>query len=238
MRFNDHDYAKFYDMHQTESGYPGKLLQPVIEALEGYKSVIDIGAGTGFFSIPLLESGHRITAVEPASEMSDFIIKKCPSVMKNRLTIINDEWENWKGEKHDSSICIHSLYPMKDRVKAIELMHEYSKKRIIVVREPSEMVTLSGQVRTILGLSLNRDFGNEIKSVLNGLKVDFEIKKIIEERVNRFSTIEQEVSSILYQLKLDSSFKEKVETIVRELCSADSSGFYFNSFYSDKIFIF
>jgi DNA polymerase III delta subunit len=100
------------------------------------------------------------------------------------------------------------------------------------------MVTLSGQVRTILGLSLNRDFGDEIKSVLNGLKVDFEIKKIIEERVNRFSTIEQEASSILYQLKLDSSFREKVETIVRELCSADSSGFYFNSLYSDKIFIF
>jgi len=42
MRFKNHDYAEFYDRQQTEAGYPGKLLAPVIEALKGFNSVIDI----------------------------------------------------------------------------------------------------------------------------------------------------------------------------------------------------
>jgi len=238
MRFRDHGYAEFYDMQQTEAGYPGKLLQPVIEALEGQHSVIDIGAGTGFFTLPLLAAGHEVTAVEPASEMSALILKKCPAVLKSKLTIINQEWEHWKGKKLDASICIHSLYPMKDRIKAIKLMHEFSNKRILAVREPAEMITLSGQVRIKLGITLNRDFNDEIKSVLDKLNTEFIIKKIVENRTLRIRSIEQESESIIYQLGLDSSFKDQVEFIINELCSSDSSGLFFNATFSDNIFIF
>lgn len=238
MRFKNHDYAEFYDMQQADAGYPGKLLPPVIETLKEYGSVIDIGAGTGFFTLPLLDAGHRVTVVEPASEMSALILKKCTAENRDKLSIINDDWENWIGDKHDASICIHSLYPMKERRKAIELMYNYSEKRIIIVREPSEMITLSGLVRTKLGISLNRDFNDEIKSVLNNLGANFKIKNIAEERPHRIKNLELETESITYQLRLDVSFKEKVGTIIRDLCSEDSSGLYFKAVYSDNIFIF
>ena len=238
MRFQDHKYAEFYDMQQTEAGYPGKLLPPVIEALEGYPSIIDIGAGTGFFTLPLLEAGHSVTVVEPASEMSALILKKCPAGKRNMLSIINDDWENWNSDIHDASICVHSLYPMKNRVKAIELMYRYSARRVIIVREPAEMITLSGEIRTKLGLKLNRDYNDEIKSVLSKLRADFTLKKIVEKRPHRIQNLKQETESITYQLQLDDSFKEKVEKSIKELCAADSSGLYFNAVYSDNIYIF
>lgn len=238
MRFEDHDYAGFYDLQQAEAGYPGKLLPPVIEALEGYDSVIDIGAGTGFFTIPLLETGHYVTAVEPAPEMSALILKKCPAEKRVKLLVINEEWENWSGKRHDAAICIHSLYPMRERKKAIELMYLNADRRIIIVREPSEMITLSGRTRSELGIKLNRDFNGEIKSVLKGLGADYVIKKIVEERPHRIKSIEDEADSITYQLRLDDSFREKVKVIIRGLCSTDSSGLFFNAVYSDNIFIF
>lgn len=238
MRFKDHDYAAFYDIQQAESGYPGKLLPPVVEALEGYDSVIDIGAGTGFFTLPLLEAGHRITAVEPAAEMSALILKKCPAKFKEKLSVINDDWENWSGDKHDAAICIHSLYPMKERKKAIELMYSHADRRIIIVRESSEMKTLSGVTRAKLGINLNRDFNEEIKSVLNDLGASFTILKITEERPHKIMSIEDEAESITYQLRLDDSFKHKIEKIIREQCSGDASGYFFNTLYSDNIFIF
>lgn len=238
MRFKDHDYAEFYDIHQTESGYPGKLLPPVIETLEGCRTVIDIGAGTGFFTIPLLETGHRVTVVEPSEEMSAIILKKCTPGLMNNLSIINDDWENWNGKRHDASICIHSIYPMKERKRAIELMYKYSQRRLIIVREPSEMKTLSGEIRKILGIRLNRDFNDEIISAFNNLKADFVIKKIVEERPHRIQNIELEAESITYQLRLNDSFKKKIEKIIRDLCSKDSMGFYYKAVYSDNIFIF
>ena len=238
MRFKDHNYAEFYDMQQTEAGYPGKLLPPVIETLEGYGSVIDIGAGTGFFTLPLLDAGHRVTVVEPASEMSALILKKCPAEKRKMLTIMNNDWENWSGDMHDASVCVHSLYPMKNRIKAIELMYRYSSRRILIVREPSGMVTLSGQIRIKLGLRLNRDFTEEIKTVLSNIGADFTIKKIVEERPHRIENLKREAESITYQLQLDDSFKDKVEKIIEELCTPDSSGFFFNAIYSDNIFIF
>lgn len=238
MRFKEHGYPEFYDRQQAEAGYPGKLLQPVIDALAGYNSVIDIGAGTGFFTLPLLEAGHSVTAVEPAEEMSALILKKCPARLRDKLSIINDDWENWDGKKHDASICIHSLYPMKEQRKAVELMYNYSERRIIIIREPTEMITLSGQIRTILKISLNRDFSDEIKTVLNRLDADFTIQKVVEERPHRIQSIELEAESIIYQLRLDDTFKEKIEKIIRDLCSKDSSGLYFKAVYSDNIFIF
>lgn len=238
MRFRDHDFAEFYDMQQRDSGYPGALLEPVIESLEGLRSVLDIGSGTGFFTIPLLEKGHVVTAVEPAPEMSALILKKCPPEMKSRLTVINDYWENWNGERHDAAICIHSLYPMTDCRKGIELIHRYADKRIIIVRESSEMTTLTGEIRKRLGITLNRDFNSEIRSVLESLRADFTVKKIVEERPHRITGIENEADSILYQLRLENSFRDKIIPLINELSQHTPDGVFFNAIYSDNMYIF
>ncbi|HOP62268.1 MAG TPA: class I SAM-dependent methyltransferase [Spirochaetota bacterium] len=238
MRFKNHDYAEFYDRQQTEAGYPGKLLAPVIEALKGFNSVIDIGAGTGFFTIPLLESGHRVTVVEPASEMSDIILRKCPPGKREKLSVINDLWENWTGEKHDAAICIHSLYSMNNSRNAIELIHRNSEKRIIIVRESSEMKTLTGMTRAKLGIELSRDYNPEIVSALKELDVPFTVKNIMEQRPHRVIDPDRETGSVIYHLRLDESYKNRVRNIINELCSKDSRGIYFNAVYSDNIYLF
>lgn len=238
MRFKDRDYAEFYEVQQREGGYPGELLPPVIEALEGYHSVIDIGAGTGFFTIPLLEAGHAVTAVEPAPEMSALILRKCKPEMRMRLTVINEEWENWRGRKHDAAICIHALYPMSDSGKAIELMCLNSERRVLIVRESNEMITLSGLTRERLGISHNRDFNAEIKSALKRLGANYTVKKIVEERLHRIKSIEDEADLLTCQLRLDGTGKERIKIIIKELCSVDSAGYFFRPVFSDNIYIF
>ncbi len=238
MRFRDREYAEFYDAQQRESGYPGALLHPVIEIVKDSGSVLDIGAGTGFFTIPLIQEGHLVTAIEPASGMSDVMLKKCPPEKRGNLTVINDDWENWNGAGHDAAICVHSFYPMKDRRKCIELMYRYAERRIIIVRESNEMVTLSGKIRSRLGVELTRDYNDEIKTVLKDLGARYELKKIVEQRPHRINDIEHETDFIIFQLKLENSSRGQIRELIMELCDEAEGGYVFNANYSDNLYIF
>ena len=131
MRFNQAEYAEYYHKQMIEGGYPGKLLPFILNELEGSSTVIDIGSGTGFFSIPLAEAGHRVTAVEPSAEMINIMKKNVSSEILSSIETCRMYWENWSGELHDAAICVHSLYPMPDIKKAIRLINESAGKKII-----------------------------------------------------------------------------------------------------------
>jgi len=238
MRFNNQDYAEFYDCQQRDAGYPGALLPPVISELEGFRRVIDIGSGTGFFTIPLAGSGHIVTAVEPSREMSDVMKRKCSDDVSARISVVNKKWESWSGETHDAAICVHSIYPMNDPVKAISLMISAAGKRIIIVREASEMKSLSGTVRKILDIELNRDFNPLIVSSLKKFRAEYRFMNVKEEREQVINDIAEESESILYQLKLDSSYRIRISDIVAGLCEKKDGNLIFNAVYSDNIYIF
>jgi len=237
MRFNHADYAGFYHRQMVEAGYPGKLLPFVMSELKGSSSVIDIGAGTGFFSIPLAEGGHTVTAVEPSSGMINIMKKNMPAETVPMIKICRTPWENWEGERHDAAISVHSLYPMPDLKKALTLMNDSAVKKIIIVRNVSGMRTLSGLVREKLGISSNRDLNEEIVLILNGFNTGWKVVNIHEERKHIIGDIERETDTILYQLKLGDDSRESVFNVVKHQADYKSGECFFNAIYSDNAYI-
>ena len=238
MRFSNRDYAEFYDRQQRDAGYPGALLPPVISELDGFRRVIDIGAGTGFFAIPLAGAGHMVTAVEPSREMSLVMQGKCSPEVSGRISVVNEKWESWTGEFHDAAICVHSIYPMDDPVKGISLMLASAGKRIIIVRETSGMKSLPGTVRKILDIELNRDFNPLIVSALKGFRTEYRFINVTEERDQVINDIDEETGAILYQLKLDPSCRGRITEIVKGLCGRIEGSLVFRALYSDNIYVF
>jgi FkbM family methyltransferase len=238
MRFNHAEYAEYYHKQMVDAGYPGNLLPFVMNELQGLTSVIDIGSGTGFFSIPLAEAGHVVTAVEPSAEMINIMKKNaCPETLSS-IEIIQTSWGDWTGKYHDAAICVHSLYPMPDVKKSIRLINESADKKILIVRDSSKMKTLPGLVREKLGILSNRDLNSEIKLILDELAVKWKTENIYEERKHPVSDIQHEADSILFQLKLDKSFREDVVRIVSDAVINSSGNTFFNAIYSDNAYIF
>lgn len=238
MRFNQAEYAEYYHKQMVEAGYPGNLLPFVMKELEGSSAVIDIGSGTGFFSIPLAEAGHTVTAVEPSEEMINIMKKNASHEALFSIEICRALWGDWAGKYHDAAICIHSLYPMPDIKKSILLMNESAGKKIIIVRDSGKMKTLPGIVREKLGILSNRDLNSEIKLILNELSANWKTVNIYEERKHPVSDIEHEADSILFQLKLDNSFRMDIMKIVSDVVINSSGITFFNAIYSDNAYIF
>ncbi len=56
--------------YRNRPGYPDALIQRLSElAQRAGGRVLDLGAGTGHLTLPLVKQGHRLTAVEPARAM-------------------------------------------------------------------------------------------------------------------------------------------------------------------------
>jgi len=238
LRFNQIEYAEYYHKQQIEGGYPGKLLPFILNELEDFSTVLDIGAGTGLFSKPLAESGHLVTAVEPSVEMINLMKKNIPPGTLTFVKICPTPWEEWNGEIHDAAICVHALYPMPDVKKAVELMNVSASKKIIIIRDTSGMRTLSGIVRDKLGIVSNRDLNNELSLILDGLSADWKVVNIYEERKHIIRDIQHETDSILYQLKLDKKFKEEISDIIKNEINIISEEQFFCAIYSDNAYIF
>ena len=69
------EIAENYDKARWD--YPGELFADIFEYLgAGHKNALEIGAGTGKATSPILGAGYDVTAVEMGANMSAFLLEK------------------------------------------------------------------------------------------------------------------------------------------------------------------
>jgi FkbM family methyltransferase len=239
MSFQEKRFAREYEKRLTEEGYPGNLLEKVLCEIKGSSSIIDIGSGTGFFTIPLLKQGYRVIAIEPSGEMIKIFKKKVEKELLPSLKIYNEEWESWEGDRADSLICIHSIYGMHDIKSALQRMRVYSSKSIVIVKADSGRKTLS----SIIGERMNkkmstRGFYGRIVRALHESGTDFNSQEIEQSRDSHFSDIDKEAQYYCYHLGLDKSNLNAVRDIIRAETDRYEHGYIFRGIYRDYLITF
>lgn len=89
-------------------------------------TLIDVGAGTGRYAIPLAERLDWVTAVEPSEGMRERI----PAA--GNLTVIGSSWMDAEPAPADVVICVHVLYGVADAVPFIEKLERAARDRVFV----------------------------------------------------------------------------------------------------------
>lgn len=237
MRFNEEGYARAYDKRLTDEGYPGDIVPLLKKHLEGCASVLDIGAGSGFIALPLAEAGFRVTAIEPSRAMLTLLEEK----LGNRripLTTSNYSWEEWNGKKKDAAISIHSLYPMKNTVKAVQKMIDYSGRTLILIRSETRSVTVSHRIREKLGDNgSSRVSAENFDDILHDLGLYFEKVDFPQERVTSFTDLSAEVDYYADHLKCDPLQRSIIEETVLAYCRKDGDTWYNRTYFHDVLYI-
>ncbi len=132
--FNDKNFANWYDIQLKHNDYPGVLLEKVKTFLRDSYTLLDIGAGTGAFTIPIAKNIKRVTAIEPSMQMAECLYKKMGKL--DNIYLINKRIEGVmveEVEKHDVVIAINSLYCVEDIKSVLKKIISLAKKQIFIV---------------------------------------------------------------------------------------------------------
>ncbi len=239
MRFNEKRFATEYDRRLTGEGYPGSLLGEIAGELAARGRVLDVGAGTGHFTIPLAAAGHEVTAIEPSPAMMEILKAKIGPELAPRIHLCQSGWESWEGGMSDALICVHAIYGMKEIAAALEKMKRLSEKAVLLVKADHGSRTLSEIIRN--GISIRRcstGFPIDIESALNGLGIPFTVRSVSQVRTSRFADLDAEADYYRYHLGLDAGTTGAIRKIIATHAARTAGGYFFEAVYCDRLFTF
>ena len=99
------------------------------------EAVLDVGAGTGVFALPLAKHAKKVVAVEPSVGMLDILKNKAPEYNLTNIEYINKKWEDMpidelieiNGGKYDVVVSSHALYYITDLHNSFKKMNDVCK---------------------------------------------------------------------------------------------------------------
>jgi len=96
--------------------------------------VVDVGAGTGRYAVPLAELGARVVAVEPSSGMADLLDAEAAA----RGVHVRVEHALWPDAESavgsaDVVLCAHVVYPIADVVPFIRALDRVARCAVVMV---------------------------------------------------------------------------------------------------------
>ncbi len=118
----DHTYLDYQDTH-----FVNHVVGHTIKKADLKKSdkILEIGAGSGRFTIPLLKRGFHITALELSKHMADRL-KAVARPYQKRLSVVNEDLfsvgKNWNGQ-FDVILGFHILHHIDDLRGCFQSIH-------------------------------------------------------------------------------------------------------------------
>jgi SAM-dependent methyltransferase len=85
------------------------------ETISSRSSVLDVGAGTGRFSLSLAPLVDQVIAVEPSAAMLNFLRQDAAAKEMTNISFIQSTWQDASDNlQADIVICSHVVYPIRD----------------------------------------------------------------------------------------------------------------------------
>lgn len=87
---------EIYDQVLKLSGYPGEILAKISSFIPPGSTLLDIGAGTGSFAVPLSRKTSRTVAVDPSQYQLQILMEKAKKEGLTNIIPLQKEWKDVK----------------------------------------------------------------------------------------------------------------------------------------------
>jgi len=109
--------AHWFHRSTRDSTADDPLFLKICSEVTPQMSVLDVGAGTGRYTLALAPLARQVTAVEPNAAMLDFLRNDAREHGATNISCVQATWQDAPGDLHaDIAICSHVLYPIMDIV--------------------------------------------------------------------------------------------------------------------------
>ncbi|GIV97147.1 MAG: SAM-dependent methyltransferase [Herpetosiphonaceae bacterium] len=194
--------ARFYERtHRTPQ--PDAFLSLVLPHIRPGIRVLDVGAGTGRYALPLARAGAHVIAVEPSAGMRAYI-ERDAATEGLPIDIFPERWEDARVSPAEIVICSHVLYPVADAERFLRKLDDHTLERCFVFlgyRPPSAW--LDPFWRAVYGVErLPLPGAIEALALLHQMGIDASLTPIITGSAIQFDTIEEALQELHWRLCL------------------------------------
>jgi len=120
------------------------------------KTVVDIGAGEGFFTFRLAEKAQKVIAIDISEEAIAYLKKSIPSELKNKIEtrLVSPSSPNLQEEEADAVLLVNTYMYLDNRIEYLKkvnggmsssaklLINDFKKKRTALGPDASIRVPL------------------------------------------------------------------------------------------------
>lgn len=130
FKFDDRDE----EYHQL-AGYPGRILEQMLEFVDPDSSVLDIGAGAGAYTIPLAKAAKKVTVVEPSRGQIARLMRRADRDGLENIEVINKRWQDVEETELESYSLVNAAYcfQMPDIRPALQKMLDATNGALFLV---------------------------------------------------------------------------------------------------------
>lgn len=129
--FNRKDKAEAFEAGTRRKNHDRRdlLVEFITKDLRPGEMALDIGAGTGRWTVPLAKAAAKVTAVEPAGAMLDILKSNVAEAGLTNVDYVNATWEQAEVGMYDVVGCAHAMYMSPDFALFIHKMESKARRR-------------------------------------------------------------------------------------------------------------
>ncbi len=128
---------KFRESVKRRWARPDSSRDFILSRIDQDSTVLDIGAGTGAWTVLLAGRAKLVTAIEPSGSMIEVMRESLSAEKITNVSIIQGSWPGISIEPHDFSLCSHAMYANPDLAAFIRHMDACTRRTcFLLLRAP------------------------------------------------------------------------------------------------------
>lgn len=131
-------HAAGYDVDASSAEKYTATLAAIQPHLRPNDTLLDMGAGTGRFALPLARSVRQVTALDHAAPMLAILRRKLHAQCVNNIVIQQADWDcpTTVVPQHDVVLAAWSLYRVRDILASMQKLIAATRRTLIIVASP------------------------------------------------------------------------------------------------------
>lgn len=126
-------FAPHYDSRTALPGSFAQTLAVLRAAVRAEDTVLDVGAGTGRFALPLARVVRQVTALDHAPAMLAVLRQKLVTEHIRNISVVEAAWETADVAPHDVVFAAWSLYRQLDLRATLEKLVAMARRHLLIV---------------------------------------------------------------------------------------------------------
>lgn len=117
------------------------------QILTPQNTVLDVGAGTGRFTLALASHVKHITAVEPSVSMLNYLRQDARERGLTNISLVQTTWQDAPDDlRADTVICSHVLYPIMDIVPFLTKLQAATQNSCYIYMRATHIDALTADI--------------------------------------------------------------------------------------------